>query len=80
VQAVAALLRQTPHVLLTHLSPGLDAQGLQGDVHLAAALAKEPPTLVLCGHSHWPTVEPQVLANGTQVLNADSKVFILTRA
>jgi len=39
VQAVAALLRQAPHVLRTHLSPGLNAQGLQGDVHLAAALA-----------------------------------------
>ena len=79
VQGVAALLRQAPHVLLTHLSPRLDAAGLQGDACLTAALAMGPPTLVLCGHSHWPTVEPQVLANGTQVLNADSKVFILTR-
>lgn len=80
VRGVAALLRQAPHVFLTHLSPRLDALGLQGDACLTAALVKGPPTLVLCGHSHWPTVEPQVLANGTQVLNADSKVFILTSA
>ena len=37
-------------------------------------------TLVFCGYSHWPTIEPQVLANGSQVLNADSNVFILARA
>ncbi|MBO2009602.1 hypothetical protein [Hymenobacter negativus] len=80
LKGVASLLRQAPHVLLTHLSPRINAEGLQGEAQLTAVLAKGPRTLVLCGHSHWPTVEPQVLANGTQVLNADGKVFILTRA
>jgi Icc protein len=80
LKGVTALLRQAPHVLLTHLSPRIDAKGLPGEAQLTALLTKGPRTLVLCGHSHWPTVEPQVLANGTQVLNADSKVFILTRA
>lgn len=80
LKAVAALLQQAPHVLLTHLSPRIEAEGLPGEAQLATVLTKGPRTLVLCGHSHWSTVEPQVLANGTQVLNADSKVFILTRA
>ena len=67
-------------MLLTHLSPRLEAAGLQGEAHLTAVLTAGPRTLVFCGHSHWPTAQPQVLANGTQVLNADSKVFILTKA
>jgi Icc protein len=79
-KGVTTLLRQAPHVLLTHLSPRIDTAGLQGEAQLTAVLTKGLRTLVLCGHSHWPTVEPQILANGTQVLNADSKVFILTRA
>ena len=80
LKGVAALLQQTPQVLLTHLSPRIDAKELPGEAQLTAVLAKGPRALVLCGHSHWPTVEPQLLANGTQVLNADSKVIILTRA
>ena len=79
LKAVDSLLRQGPQVLLTHLSPRIEARGLQGEAQLTAVLSTGPRTLVFCGHSHWPTVEPQVLANGTQVLNADSKVFILTR-
>jgi hypothetical protein len=77
---VATLLRQAPQLLLTHLSPGINAKGLPGEAQLTAVLTQGPRTLVLCGHSHWPSVEPQLLANGTQVLNADGKVFILTRA
>jgi hypothetical protein len=80
LQGVAGLLRQAPHVLLTHLSPRMEAAGLQGEAHLTAVLTAGPRTLVFCGHSHWPTAHPQALANGTQVLNADGKVFILTKA
>ena len=80
LQGVTKLLRELPDLLLTHLSPHLAEQGLLGEPKLTALLTQAAPTLVLCGHSHWPTPYPQVLANGTQVLNADTKVFILTRA
>jgi Icc-related predicted phosphoesterase len=79
-KAVSTHLKRPPDLFLTHLSPRIEEKDLQGEERLTTWLRESAPTLVLCGHSHWPTHQPQVLRNGTQVLNADTKVFILTRA
>ncbi|UOQ73179.1 metallophosphoesterase family protein [Hymenobacter cellulosilyticus] len=80
LRAVTTLLQHQPDILLTHLSPAIADKGFQGEEQLTAVLTKGNPTLVFCGHSHWPSTEPAVLANGTQVLNVDSKVFLFGRA
>ncbi|UOQ53966.1 metallophosphoesterase family protein [Hymenobacter cellulosivorans] len=80
LRAVAALLQGQPDILLTHLSPAIAEKGLQGEEQLTAVLTKGDPTLVFCGHSHWPGTQPEILANGTQVLNVDSKVFLFSQA
>jgi hypothetical protein len=39
-------------------------------------LLRHPPTVVVCGHCHWP--EPlATLANGTQIVNVDSRMIVL---
>lgn len=80
LRGVAALLQRQPDILLTHLSPAIADKGLPGEAQLTTVLAKGSPTLVFCGHSHWAGTQPEVLANGTQVLNVDSKVFLFCRA
>ena len=78
LKALANLLRPQPALLLTHPSPAW--AGYQGEAQLTALLAKTPAPLLCCGHSHWPTQEPLTLPGGTQVLNADTKVYILLNA
>jgi hypothetical protein len=42
------------------------------------ALEAAPPTLLVRGHDHWP-VPLATLANGTQVLNVEGRVVVMTR-
>ena len=79
LQALEKLLARQPDIMLTHLSPAVAAAGLQGDERVTAAVRRGPPTVLCCGHSHWPGHQPVPLGHGTQVLNADAKVFLLTR-
>lgn len=78
LQSVRKLLKQQPDCLLLHQSPGIAELGLMGEPLIRQALEAGPKTLVFSGHTHWdtPLVE---LSNGTQVVNADSKVFVFTR-
>ena len=78
LQSVNKLLKQQPDCLLLHQSPGIPELGLMGEPLIRQALEAGPETVVFCGHTHWDTSLVQ-LNNGTQVVNADSKLFILTR-
>lgn len=78
LQSVNKLLKLQPDCLLLHQSPGIPELGLRGEPLIRQALEAGPETVVFCGHTHWDTSLVQ-LNNGTQVVNADSKLFILTR-
>ncbi|WP_156182343.1 hypothetical protein [Paenibacillus algorifonticola] len=58
---------------------GLRLAGLGGIIGHRAALEQLPETLVFCGHSHW-ELPYTTLSNGTQIMNADGKAFILLPA
>ena len=79
LQSLAALLRKEPDVLLLHQGPDEPALGLPGVAEIRTKLQQHAPTLVCCGHVHW--AEHLVeWTQGTQVLNADGKLFVFTRA
>ena len=71
------ILKEQPDVVLTHLSPNIEESGFLGEVKMTQILEKYSENLLFCGHSHWDTQQPVMLKNRTQILNADSKVFIL---
>lgn len=76
-QALKKLLKQVPDLLLTHISPQIVKKQFQGEIILTDHLLKASPITSFCGHSHWDTHDIYQMENGTQILNADSKVFIL---
>ncbi|MFF0827589.1 hypothetical protein ACFYU8_11975 [Brevibacillus sp. NPDC003359] len=55
--------------------PSLNLQGLP---EIRECLQQYPPVLVCCGHVHWERSWIE-LAQGTQVLNTDGKLFVFTR-
>ncbi|MDQ9021150.1 metallophosphoesterase [Acinetobacter sichuanensis] len=71
------LLKKQPDILLTHLSPHIQEMNFLGEPQLLHLLEKYAENLLFCGHSHWDTSQVVTLKNNTQILNADSKVFIL---
>ncbi|WP_173911892.1 metallophosphoesterase [Acinetobacter sp. Marseille-Q1618] len=70
-------LKQKPDITLTHLSPYFEEYNFLGEVQLTNLLEKYSENLLFCGHSHWETSQAITLKNATQVLNVDTKVFIL---
>jgi hypothetical protein len=76
LKALSGLMNKDPDILLTHLSP--EAKGFQGEPKMTSLLERLSPTTLFCGHSHWETNQPVFLKNGTGIINADAKVFILT--
>lgn len=75
---IEARLQKKPNILLLHEGPSCKEEGLMGSPEVRTIIESKKPTLVCCGHSHWwkHLVE---LDNGTQVLNADAKAFVLLR-
>jgi Icc protein len=67
-----------PDILVLHESPkGLDREW-PGKTSILECLLRLPPTLVVCGHCHWPT--PLLsLPNGTQICNVDARVLVVRR-
>ncbi len=79
LKALSKLLREKPHILLTHLSPAVAELNLQGDERLNIILENGHETILFCGHSYWNYNNVYKMKNGTQILNADKKVFILIK-
>ena len=75
---VARLAGKTPDVVVLHEGPDVAGSDLRGNAGVRAALEREHPTLVVCGHAYWgrPVGE---LANGAHVLNVDGRVVWLRR-
>ena len=78
VDAVARLCALRPDFLLMHDGQDVPTLNLKGNPAVRVVLEKAGPELVIRGHAHWdpPLVE---LAGGTQVLNVDSRVVLLTQ-
>jgi calcineurin-like phosphoesterase family protein len=76
LKALLELMKKDPDILLTHLSP--EVKGFQGEKKVTSLLERLNSITLFCGHSHWETNQPVFLKNGTGIINADSKVFILT--
>ncbi len=75
--SITKLIKKNPDFLLTHLSPAINSKQFIGDEKLTVILENGNPLISFCGHVHWDTNHPVVLANETQVLNLDTKVYIL---
>ena len=71
-------LLPSPHIMLMHDGPDAPKHGGKGSFRIRQVLEAASATLVVRGHAHWKEPLCQ-LANGTQVLNVDSRAVILTR-
>ncbi len=78
VESLQLLLCDSPTIVVMHDGPDVPAPGHRGSPRIRQALEQHEPTLVVRGHAHWK--EPLAkLSNGTQVLNVDARVVILTK-
>ncbi|MBH24325.1 MAG: hypothetical protein CMH57_07735 [Myxococcales bacterium] len=74
-----SVLATRPDVLVLHEGPDHPDHPKAGRRAIRKALNKaEASALVICGHRHWDT-PLATLKGGTQILNVDSRVVLLTR-
>lgn len=74
---LAMLLCEQPTIMLLHDGPDVPGSGFRGSPRIREIFEHFENTLVIRGHAHW----DQPLADlecGTQVLNVDARVVILT--
>lgn len=78
VGALDLLLCDSPAIVVMHEGPDAPNFGFRGSPRIRHALERSKSTLVVRGHAHWskPFAE---LSNGTQVLNVDARVVILSK-
>jgi|CXWL01.1.fsa_nt_gi hypothetical protein len=76
--ALGHLAMAGPDLLVAHDGPDVAGTDLRGWISVRHALEAARPTLLVRGHAHW-TTPLAPLANGTQVLNVDSRVVVLRR-
>jgi Icc protein len=75
--ALKTVTAQIPDLLILHEGPCGHSPDRPGNDAIRGILERTPRTLVVCGHNHWQQHEPDELVNGTQVLNADGKVYVV---
>ncbi|MCC9600997.1 metallophosphoesterase [Stieleria sp. JC731] len=77
IEALDGLLCDPPAIVVMHDGPDVPEFGFRGSPRMREAIERSDPTLIVRGHAHWnkPLAE---LPNGTQVLNVDARVVILT--
>jgi Icc-related predicted phosphoesterase len=78
VELLESVLRDHPDLVILHEPPEMSEAGCPGKPAVRDCLLHNPPTLLVCGHCHWPT-PLQTLANGTQVCNVDSRLIVALR-
>ena len=78
VEALELLLCDSPSLVVMHDGPDVPLARHRGSPRIREALEQSKPTFVIRGHAHWnePFAE---ISNGTQVLNVDARVVILTQ-
>jgi Icc protein len=79
IKVIRELIKQSPDILILHEGPDYPQANLVGQESIRKELEKinkSNKLLVICGHSYWkiPTI---ALANGIQVIKADSRVIVL---
>lgn len=74
--ALELLLIDAPDIVVMHDGPDAPQSGFRGSPRIRHVIESAAPTLIVRGHSHWPSPLAK-LANGTQVLNVDARVVIL---
>jgi len=78
VDTLELLLSDPPAIVIMHDGPDVPDSGHRGSPRVRQVVEQAEPALIVRGHSHWK--EPlATLSNGTQVLNVDARVVILTR-
>jgi Icc-related predicted phosphoesterase len=78
LELLAIVLRQRPDIVVLHEPPEIAEQGCRGKTGVRDCLVNHSPTLVICGHCHWPA-PLQTLPNGAQVCNVDSRLIVALR-
>jgi Icc-related predicted phosphoesterase len=75
VELLEGVLRRRPDLVILHEPPEVTEGGCRGKPAVRDCLLRTPPTLLVCGHCHWPA-PLQTLPNGTQVCNVDSRLIV----
>ncbi len=71
-------LAEEPDFLLLHESPAVEGEGLIGNLSLGETLEELSAAVTVCsGHCHWRDTHLFEMKNGTRILNADAKAFII---
>ena len=78
LELLEKVLLDQPDILVLHESPEVPDSGCRGRISIQECLLRLPPTLVVCGHCHWPA-PLQSLPNGTQICNVDARVIVVRR-
>jgi 3',5'-cyclic-AMP phosphodiesterase len=78
VELLEGVLRQQPDLVILHEPPEAPEGGCLGKLVVRDCLLRNQPTLLVCGHCHWP-MPLQTLPNGTQVCNIDSRLIVAMR-
>ncbi len=76
--ALKKMLANKPEFSILHETPDYPKDKFEGNEKIRKVIVKSPKNLVICGHKFWN--EPlRVLKNGSQILNANARVIILTK-
>ena len=78
LELLEGVLRTQPDIVVLHESPELPGEDCRGKPAIRECLLRQPPTLLVCGHCHWPT-PLHTLPNGTQVCNVDARLIVALR-
>lgn len=76
--AAERLMRDRPDLLLLHDGPNVAGTMFPGWPSVRQVLEAAEPCVVFRGHDAWPTTLA-TLSNGTQVVNVEGRVVVLTR-
>ncbi len=74
--ALDLVLDESPDVLILHEGPSGE-RDQRGNAHIRKRIEESSVKWIVCGHVHWN--EPVAELRGSQVVNVDSRVLILTR-
>lgn len=76
--AIERLMNNCPDLLLLHDGPNVTRTKLPGWPSVREVLEAAEPCVVFRGHDAWPTALA-TLCNGTQVVNVEGRVLVLTQ-
>lgn len=77
LNGIVNISMQSPDVIILHEGPAGLTPSRRGNQSVRDLLHRLSPALVVCGHSHWNEHEQEDLPNGTQILNADARAYII---